>query len=209
MHRTVTCTSWWRRSVRRGAHGGKFEALDQADPLGDDGAVALILADSYQPGGLALTPCLARMLACDPDSEYTTSPAVPGTSALVLAADYAVSVDERRPWRGSATPCPGGGPADDRAVSRDDRFSSGYGSHHCNREVHVAARHRDVERLLTPAEFAELFKVNPLTVTRWAVQGRIGSVRTLGGRTTNKEGEVLRLHHEAPHEAGPPGIVQS
>jgi hypothetical protein len=33
------------------------------------------------------------------------------------------------------------------------------------------------------AEVAELFKVDPLTVTRWAVQGRIGSVRTLGGHT--------------------------
>jgi excisionase family DNA binding protein len=44
-------------------------------------------------------------------------------------------------------------------------------------------RHLKVERLLTPAEVAELFKVNPLTVTRWAVQGRIGVVRTLGGHT--------------------------
>ncbi len=44
----------------------------------------------------------------------------------------------------------------------------------------MAARKRplEVERLLTPAEVAELFKVNPLTVTRWAVQGRIGVVRT-------------------------------
>ena len=47
----------------------------------------------------------------------------------------------------------------------------------------LAARkpHFAVARLLTPVEVAELFEVNPLTVTRWAVQGRIGSVRTLGG----------------------------
>ena len=44
-----------------------------------------------------------------------------------------------------------------------------------SREVRVVARRRsfDVEHLLTPAEVAQLFKVNPLTVTRWAVQGRI------------------------------------
>jgi excisionase family DNA binding protein len=70
----------------------------------------------------------------------------------------------------------------------------------------VAARqhHLDVERLLTPAEVAELFKVNPLTVTRWANRGRIGSVRTFGGHTRYKEAEVLRLLNEATREAGPP-----
>jgi excisionase family DNA binding protein len=66
-----------------------------------------------------------------------------------------------------------------------------------------------VERLLTPAEVAELFNVNPLTVTRWANQGLIGSIRTLGGHTRYKEAEVLRLLHEATEEAGPPGKVQS
>ena len=59
-----------------------------------------------------------------------------------------------------------------------------------------------------PAEVAALFK-NSLALTRWAVQGRIGSVRTLGGHTRYKEAEVLRLLHEATHEAGPPGTVQS
>jgi hypothetical protein len=55
-----------------------------------------------------------------------------------------------------------------------------------------------------PTAVAELFKVNPLTVTRWAVQGLIGSVRTLGGHTRYKEAEVLRLLHEATQESGPP-----
>ena len=64
-----------------------------------------------------------------------------------------------------------------------------------------------VERLLTPAEVAELFKAHPLTVTRWVNQGLIGSVRTLGGHTTYKEAEVLRLLQEATQEAGPPGTV--
>jgi excisionase family DNA binding protein len=75
--------------------------------------------------------------------------------------------------------------------------------------VAARQRHLDVERLLTPAEVAELFKVNPLTVSRWAVQGRIGSVRTLGGHIRYREAEVLRLLHEATHEAGPPGTVQT
>ena len=58
--------------------------------------------------------------------------------------------------------------------------------------------HPEVERLHTPVEVAELFKVNPLSVTRWAVQGRIGSVRTLGGHTRYKKAEVLRLLHGDP-----------
>jgi excisionase family DNA binding protein len=74
----------------------------------------------------------------------------------------------------------------------------------------VTARQRNIEAepLLTPGEVADLFKVHPLTVTRWAVQGRIGSVRTLGGHTRYKEAEVLRLLHETTQEAGPPGTVQ-
>jgi excisionase family DNA binding protein len=64
-----------------------------------------------------------------------------------------------------------------------------------------------VERLLTPAEVAELFKVHPLTVTRWANPGQIGSVRALGGHTRCKEAEVRRLLREGMQEAGPPGTV--
>ena len=39
----------------------------------------------------------------------------------------------------------------------------------------------NVERLLTPGEVAALFRVDPKTVTRWAKQGRLPSLRTLGG----------------------------
>ena len=35
--------------------------------------------------------------------------------------------------------------------------------------------------LLTPAEVAVMFRVNPKTVTRWARAGRISAIRTLGG----------------------------
>lgn len=37
------------------------------------------------------------------------------------------------------------------------------------------------DRLLTPGEVAEVFRVDPKTVTRWALAGRIASVRTPGG----------------------------
>ena len=57
----------------------------------------------------------------------------------------------------------------------------------------IRKRDLDAEPLLTPAEVADLFKVHPLTVTRWANQGRIGSIRTLGGHTRYKRAEVLRL----------------
>lgn len=45
-------------------------------------------------------------------------------------------------------------------------------------------------RLLTPAEVAALFRVDPKTVTRWAQQGKIRSIRTLGGHRRYHEDEV-------------------
>ena len=39
----------------------------------------------------------------------------------------------------------------------------------------------DAEILLTPREVAELFGVDPKTVTRWAKAGKLTSIRTLGG----------------------------
>ena len=36
------------------------------------------------------------------------------------------------------------------------------------------------ENLLTPAEVATLFRVDPKTVTRWAKAGKLTSIRTLG-----------------------------
>lgn len=43
-------------------------------------------------------------------------------------------------------------------------------------------------RLLTTSEVASLFRVDPKTVTRWAKEGRLSAVRTLGGhRRYHKE----------------------
>lgn len=62
------------------------------------------------------------------------------------------------------------------------------------------------DRLLTPGEVAEMFRVDPKTVTRWAVAGRIGSVRTPGGHRRFRESEVRALLRgdpaPAPGQAG-------
>ncbi len=47
--------------------------------------------------------------------------------------------------------------------------------------------------LLTPAEVAALFRVDPKTVTRWANAGKLSAVRTLGGHRRFYEGEVRSL----------------
>ena len=49
------------------------------------------------------------------------------------------------------------------------------------------------EALLTPAEVAALFRVDPKTVTRWAKAGKLSSIRTLGGHRRYRETEVRRL----------------
>jgi excisionase family DNA binding protein len=45
--------------------------------------------------------------------------------------------------------------------------------------------------LLTPAEVAAAFRVDPKTVTRWAKAGKLSSVRTLGGHRRYLEAEVM------------------
>ena len=49
------------------------------------------------------------------------------------------------------------------------------------------------ETLLTPAEVAALFRVDPKTVTRWAKAGKLTSIRTLGGHRRYRESEVRAL----------------
>ncbi|MDN5795739.1 MAG: BldC family transcriptional regulator [Intrasporangium sp.] len=52
---------------------------------------------------------------------------------------------------------------------------------------------READKLLTPAEVAALFRVDPKTVTRWAKAGKLTSIRTLGGHRRYKESEVRGL----------------
>jgi excisionase family DNA binding protein len=49
------------------------------------------------------------------------------------------------------------------------------------------------EILMTPAEVAAVFKVDPKTVTRWAKAGRITAIRTLGGHRRYRKSEVQHL----------------
>ena len=55
--------------------------------------------------------------------------------------------------------------------------------------------------LLTPAEVASLFRVDPKTVTRWAKAGKISAIRTLGGHRRYREAEVLSLLNESATQA--------
>jgi len=49
------------------------------------------------------------------------------------------------------------------------------------------------EVLLTPAEVAQLFRVDPKTVTRWAKAGKITAIRTLGGHRRYRRSEIQAL----------------
>ena len=59
-------------------------------------------------------------------------------------------------------------------------------------------RHLETEKLLTPAEVASLFRVDPKTVTRWAKAGKLTSIRTLGGHRRYRESEVRNLLKNLP-----------
>jgi excisionase family DNA binding protein len=51
----------------------------------------------------------------------------------------------------------------------------------------------DNDRLLTPAEVAAAFAVDPKTITRWAKQGKLPHIRTLGGHRRFRYSDI------APH----------
>jgi excisionase family DNA binding protein len=58
-------------------------------------------------------------------------------------------------------------------------------------EIQMTAK-REPE-LLTPAEVAAMFRVDPKTVTRWARAGKINSIRTLGGHRRYHAEEIRAL----------------
>lgn len=68
----------------------------------------------------------------------------------------------------------------------------------------MSVRPDESETLLTPAEVAALFRVDPKTVTRWAKAGKLTSIRTLGGHRRYVESEVRGLLNGAiPQQRGP------
>ena len=54
--------------------------------------------------------------------------------------------------------------------------------------------------LLTPAEVAAMFRVNPKTVTRWARAGKISAIRTFGGHRRFRASEIRRALEDAVSE---------
>ena len=56
------------------------------------------------------------------------------------------------------------------------------------------------DALLTPAEVAALFRVNPKTVTRWARAGKLTAIRTLGGHRRFRVSEIRRCLEEMSRE---------
>lgn len=62
----------------------------------------------------------------------------------------------------------------------------------------MGAKMSEQEVLLTPSEVAALFRVDPKTVTRWAIAGKLTSIRTLGGHRRYKESEVTALLKSLP-----------
>ena len=69
-------------------------------------------------------------------------------------------------------------------------------STHKGRKGHkVMSMQRPAEQevLLTPAEVAKMFRVDPKTVTRWAKAGKLTAIRTLGGHRRYRRSEVQAL----------------
>jgi excisionase family DNA binding protein len=64
----------------------------------------------------------------------------------------------------------------------------------------MTTRTADAEPLLTPAEVATMFRVDPKTVTRWAKAGKLTSIRTLGGHRRYRESEVRALLAGVPNQ---------
>lgn len=56
--------------------------------------------------------------------------------------------------------------------------------------------------LLTPAEVAAMFGVDPKTVTRWARTGLLNPVRTLGGHRRYPAEQVRKLLDRMPQQRG-------
>ncbi len=49
------------------------------------------------------------------------------------------------------------------------------------------------EKLLTPSEVAAIFGVNSKTVTRWAHDGKLPCIRTVGGHRRFRRSDVERF----------------
>ena len=82
-----------------------------------------------------------------------------------------------------------------RLEQRVDRYTDPGGE-----AAPMSARTPEAEPLLTPAEVATMFRVDPKTVTRWAKAGKLTSIRTLGGHRRYRETEVRALLAGIPQQ---------
>jgi excisionase family DNA binding protein len=82
-----------------------------------------------------------------------------------------------------------------RQQQREDRYIDPGGE-----AAPMSARTPEAEPLLTPAEVATMFRVDPKTVTRWAKAGKLTSIRTLGGHRRYRETEVRALLAGIPQQ---------
>jgi excisionase family DNA binding protein len=66
----------------------------------------------------------------------------------------------------------------------------------------VAAQRKGDEApgYLLPAEVAELLSVSPKTVSRWAKEGKLPFLKTLGGHRRYPEAEIRQLVNELRQE---------
>jgi excisionase family DNA binding protein len=64
---------------------------------------------------------------------------------------------------------------------------------HCSNKA-IRADPMPFEPLMTPAEVSHLFGVHSVTVTRWANEGKLTSLRTLGNQRRFKKSEVMGLY---------------
>lgn len=81
---------------------------------------------------------------------------------------------------------------DDPLVERDDDQIGRITADEVQRLRRAAAR-GEGDRLMSPAQVAQLFGVRAKTVTTWATQGRLACIRTLGGHRRYWESDVRRL----------------
>jgi excisionase family DNA binding protein len=58
-------------------------------------------------------------------------------------------------------------------------------------------------RYLRVSQVATLFQVNPKTITRWAKEGKLPCLRTLGGHFRYPEKEIRALAERLRQEATP------
>ena len=87
-------------------------------------------------------------------------------------------------------------------VTRRNKVQRGLASSSGPEKEDRMAEIHEAPELLTPAEVAALFRVNPKTVTRWARAGRISYIKTLGGHRRFRADEIQKLLADA-NQPGP------